>query len=891
MLKRNITIKFWLYATATGIIIILIVIGLITNYYVNNAFRYDRLSKTINDISHYVLELRKAEKDFIHREAINPLYFETRESKYIDDFRNRLLEVRDKISNLQNDPLIESLGLQHNLEDIDNYYSLYYLNFFKIEDAIYIKGFKDYGLIGKMRDQIHFVEELTKQKHGDPQVNVHMLMLRRHEKDYLLRKDLKYKQKFNERIAQFKDYLTTTNISNFTSRDKKVLKSALTEYQSLFHRVIDKDVEIGLNDKQGLTKNLNDDMARIIESTNILKEKINKSANSKINEAITMILIVSLLLSVIIVILLIRLSRHIVKSIRFLQKYITRLGRGELPDKIMYKQQDEIAEMADSINVLTENLVNTRNFAIEVGKGNLSTNINVFDNKGDLGGSLIEMRNQLADVNKERHKNEVESQRRVWITEGIAELSRLLRENHDDLNAFSSNILSFVIKYIDAVQGAIYLINDDNTKDVYFEQKAAIAYGEEKLNKKIIRNGADLLGKCISEKNMLILKDAAENNILVSTGMEQFVVQNILAIPLMLHEDVVGVIEIGKMKKFKEHQIELLDRFSRDIAATVTTIKVNMRQAVLLQQTQEQADKLIERQEQIEQQKEELMQTAENLHEANEKLKLEQEYVSSSIRYAKTIQHSILPRPIQYKETFEDHFILFRPKDVVSGDFYWLQKEANRKLPELTFTAVVDCTGHGVPGAFMSLIGSRLLNEIVHIDKKREPDQILELLHERLVNLLNQEGNDLGATMQANNDGMDLTLVSLEKIKDERWKIQFSGAKISLYYSIQGTSEIISLKPDRRSIGGVRKRKAPQPFTKQEITLDKGDILYLASDGIVDQHSPDRKKFSSRKLIEILQTNSTLPMGQQKLLLEKELDEHQQDEIQRDDITVVGIKL
>jgi serine phosphatase RsbU (regulator of sigma subunit) len=231
-------------------------------------------------------------------------------------------------------------------------------------------------------------------------------------------------------------------------------------------------------------------------------------------------------------------------------------------------------------------------------------------------------------------------------------------------------------------------------------------------------------------------------------------------------------------------------------------------------------------------------------------------------------------------DKFGTSFIIYRPKDIVSGDFYWSSAVTDERL----FLAVVDCTGHGVPGAFMSMIGLRMLDEIVNDRKVESPSQILETLNEMLRLALKQEQTD-------NNDGMDLGICRFDRLPDGKVEMSYSGAKRPVYIGRKAKSAIEILEPDRKSIGGYQPAKRFIEFSDQVVTLEKDDMIYLFSDGIVDQNDPYRKKFGRARLESILQSIITDDTDRQKLIIEQKLDEFMKEESQRDDITLTGLKI
>ncbi len=246
--------------------------------------------------------------------------------------------------------------------------------------------------------------------------------------------------------------------------------------------------------------------------------------------------------------------------------------------------------------------------------------------------------------------------------------------------------------------------------------------------------------------------------------------------------------------------------------------------------------------------------------------------ITASITYAQKIQQAILPTAEKIAASFPEHFVIYKPKDIVSGDFYWFHS-----LGEAKIVAVCDCTGHGVPGALMSMIGNALLNQIVIEKKISEPSAILEELHKAIREALRQSENS-SVELQ---DGMDICLVRIEPNR-----LVFSGAKRPLYLIRNG--ELSEFKGDRYSIGG-RQRESERKFSAHEIPIHTQTVLYLTTDGYIDQANPQRESLGSKRFKELLKAISTFSLNEQKEKLETELLAHQQNEPQRDDITVMSL--
>ncbi len=251
--------------------------------------------------------------------------------------------------------------------------------------------------------------------------------------------------------------------------------------------------------------------------------------------------------------------------------------------------------------------------------------------------------------------------------------------------------------------------------------------------------------------------------------------------------------------------------------------------------------------------------------------------ITDSIRYAQTIQAAVLPSDKDMREAFKSHFLLFRPKDIVSGDFYWLSV-----INGYIFAAVIDCTGHGVPGAFMSLVGNTLLKEIVNQKHIFDPATILDELHKSIQISLHQQD-------KSNDDGMDICLCRLETLYYGNTKVLFAGAKRPLYFVKKDDPTFFVIKGDRKSIGGNQKKQTD--FTNNELILEDGGRIYLMTDGITDQNNAVHDKLGIDRLAELIQKNHHLALPNQYILVEQLLINHQNEALQRDDITMMAIEV
>ena len=281
----------------------------------------------------------------------------------------------------------------------------------------------------------------------------------------------------------------------------------------------------------------------------------------------------------------------------------------------------------------------------------------------------------------------------------------------------------------------------------------------------------------------------------------------------------------------------------------------------------------------ISKQNKQILEANEELTVLNEAINRQKDEILDSITYAKKIQAALLPPEQYFHEVLNDVFILFKPRDIVSGDFYWI-----KQVKQFTILAAADCTGHGVPGAFMSMLGMSYLNEIVQRREITQANQVLNELRKQIRNSLRQHGQP-----EESKDGIDMALCVIDEKNNT---LQYSGANNPLYLirDKDGAPELTEFKADRMPLGYYQGRF--NTFTNKDIQLEYGDVFYLFSDGFIDQKGGrDNKKFMSKKFKDLLIRIHQEPLQEQKKILEKTLTDWMGDNSQIDDILVIGVRV
>lgn len=314
-----------------------------------------------------------------------------------------------------------------------------------------------------------------------------------------------------------------------------------------------------------------------------------------------------------------------------------------------------------------------------------------------------------------------------------------------------------------------------------------------------------------------------------------------------------------------------------------------------------QNEQILQQNEEINAQKEEIETQRDTVIQQKNVIEEIHKSVTDSITYALRIQNAMLPSNELFNEILNEHFIFFRPKDIVSGDFYWTIHINNWKI-----VTVADCTGHGVPGGFMSMLGISFLNEIVRKKEITQANHVLNHLRKSIIEALQQKG-----VTGEQDDGMD---ISLCVINTENNILQFAGANNPLYIvkseKLKVKSEVVIANDSEESkldelstfnfqLNEVKGDNMPisiysrmDDFTNHEIQLQKGDCLYLFSDGFADQFGGKKgKKFMYKRFKELLFENSQLPFSEQKLIIENTFDKWKGEYEQIDDVTVLGFKV
>jgi methyl-accepting chemotaxis protein len=370
---------------------------------------------------------------------------------------------------------------------------------------------------------------------------------------------------------------------------------------------------------------MTDDILEQISSLrNTMQGKVDESRlqmTSIFNKFERFIMILGIALILISSVIALILTRTTVRPINRVKGILNSMCLGVLPNQKLKVRNDEIGDMSAALNDLIESFRKFTSFAKEIGKGNYNVQFEPLSEQDDLGNALLEMRDNLKKAAEEDNKRKTEDEQRNWASQGIARFSELLRENNDNLEELSYQIIQNLVKYTNGNQGGLFLLNHEDEDQSHIELKAAYAYSRRKYMDKQIEPGVGLVGRAVQEGETIYMTEIPDNYINITSGLGDANPRSLLIVPLKINDEVHGVIEMASFEEFQPYQIEFVERVAENIASTLSTVKINIRTNELLEKSQQQAEEMKAQEEEMRQNMEELKATQEESSRREKELK------------------------------------------------------------------------------------------------------------------------------------------------------------------------------------------------------------------------------------------------------------------------------
>ena len=328
-------------------------------------------------------------------------------------------------------------------------------------------------------------------------------------------------------------------------------------------------------------------------------------------------------------------ARRIRRPLKILQDAINKLSKGNLPEKEEHNfGNNEIGEMASSVDNLVEGLQETSGFAEQIGNGHLDAHFEPLSEEDVLGNSLLSMRENLKKVAEEDRK-------RSWSTEGVAKFSEILRQNTDDIKTMSRQAITELVNYMEINQGALFIRRkerDEQTNAItedYLYNAATYAWDREKFIEERVYKGDGLVGQSWQEMDTLNITEVPDNFIRITSGTGQATPKAILIVPMIINEEVFGVIELADFSVFEQYQVDFVQKIAESIASSLNTVKVNEQTSQLLEESQEMTEQMKAQEEEMRQNMEELQATQEEMERKSQEMQEELDKAQKGERLAK----------------------------------------------------------------------------------------------------------------------------------------------------------------------------------------------------------------------------------------------------------------
>lgn len=481
------------------------------------------------------------------------------------------------------------------------------------------------------------------------------------------------------------------------------------------------------------------------------------------------------------------------------------------------------------------------------------------------------LKNQIVDNQKLIDQLNSDLARKTQEVHIIQEVSSEITSTLD-LDVILQKVLESLDKTFDFKHSMLLLWNE---KEEVLHVAASHGYEDPGIGAQV-KLGEGMIGVVAKRKKLMRMGNIATQMAYVNTVKTQFAaagqevsanrklpglanVQSQVAIPLLSEDRLIGVLAVESIKSnvFDKRDETIITILASQAASAIEKAHAHHE----LKRVNENLEELV-------------MQRTSEVVAQKEVIELKNKDITASIRYAKRLQDALLPSAQLLNEFLGENFVLFIPKDIVSGDFYWINKKSSK-----TFFSAIDCTGHGVPGAFVSLTAHANLQRAVGVFGEITPAGILDALNREVIELFSRTNTDADLR-----DGMDIALCALN---EERTVLEFAGANNPMYLLRGG--ELTEIKGDKQPIG---KYEYSKNFSNHTLEVQKDDVIYLFSDGYADQFGgPQGKKFKYSKFKELLVSNYQRPLAEQKAIFYQAIEEWRGDHEQIDDILVMGIRI
>lgn len=594
------------------ITVIWLVFGIMSITSINKINNFHTLKNDMNDLSNTQHELAELNQILINESDLEDQLYNTGENEVTEAFLNSTKEfISNSETLLESDYFYYNKNLSESMTEIRDQLESITDDFNALLEAMVLRGNQNAGLIAQWQSQLSVLNDMNYQINS-MELSDGINQMQNLFNQYLQNSD---NAPINE-ITMIAEGLKSVQLQADTSSMepdavKSNLEVALNNIISSSNQILEQDIIIGNIQESGLANTIDEQLTSVGSGLTEIEEAINSDFQKAKNRSRSVILIFWIFFIAVTITGYFLLRHWLVKPVEKIKQFAIDLSKGGFPEKIELSDNDEINEIGEHFNEFTDSLRHKADFARQLGEDKIMDNLELLGEQDMLGNSLLSMKDKLQKAKEEEEKRSVENEKRRWINEGLAKFGDILRQNNDNMEQLSSNLITELVKYLNATQGGLFLLNDDDKENIFLELKSAIAYNRQKFLDKKIELGEGMVGTCAIERKSMLLTEIPEEYLEITSGLGDANPRCLLIVPLNLEEETLGVIEVASFNEFKDYEVEFVEKISESIASTLTAVKVNERTAELLAKSQKQAAEMSEQEEEMRQNMEELQATQE----------------------------------------------------------------------------------------------------------------------------------------------------------------------------------------------------------------------------------------------------------------------------------------
>ncbi len=600
---RNISIRSRFFLLVTGAVLFWLLAGFLIFSMINNLTRYQETSLRVQSIPQNVLQLQNAIQFFYVNDLPSESFQQSGRSTGIDQYNEVYHDTYELLSELKQEPtIIHNRTILQKLDRLIEYLITSDNYFETMVNKSRQRGWGNAGLSGVILEQLGEMKNL-------PTDGIYQQVpeILRELELYLVFPRVSRLNTIENKVFALENTITLLPASDI-SQDAEML--ALKSLLSSIHSLLLLDHELGISRYEGLQSQVNRTIQVLYNEAETMEAQFSQTRISKARGINFGIVIIILLSAILLGTVLILFSRSISHMLQLLIKSIRDLYAGRTPDVMLIKGKNELSEISLLLKRFSKNLRDKTSFATALAEGKDPGGLETLSREDSLANALIRMEKQISIAKAEDLKHQQSSDQRRWSNEGIAKFGEILRIYNNEINILAEHVIQELVSYLDASAGGFFLVDDSET-DAGIVLIASFAFERKKYIQRQFAFGEGLVGTCAIEQDKIFLTEIPDNYLNISSGLGESKPRSLLIIPLKLENETLGVIEIASINVLNEHEITFVEKLAESIASAVATVKMNMRTAQLLEQSQKQAREMAKQEEIMRQNMEELQTTQE----------------------------------------------------------------------------------------------------------------------------------------------------------------------------------------------------------------------------------------------------------------------------------------